>query len=60
MWGRPAEEAYRNPPIRPKIPFSTPNYSLGVVVAILSVYIKLLALRKDQKNRISDFREILI
>lgn len=34
-----------------RLSLSTQNYSLGVVVAILSVYIKLLALRKDKKKK---------
>lgn len=44
---------------------SPQRHSLGVVVAILSVDVKLLALKKDQKNKnkqtkTNDFREILI
>lgn len=43
-----------------QLSLSTQNYSLGVVVAILSIYIKLLALRKDQKKKKGkNFREIL-
>lgn len=45
-----------------QLSLSTQNYSLGVVVAILSIYIKLLALRKDKKKKKKkgkNFREIL-